>query len=552
MENSTGWKTHLSVNAADVRRATDIIMDVYKQYGGVAFKVTNPETTEVFANPAISGGQAGKMFTLYDVGERNWPQILREVERGFKEAHIRSGPPVVEDAPVPGSDYAFRRNDRGPNNKYIAASDAKRINPTNPANPYGQADPLDGLDVRSPSAQYNARAYENSIARQRWQGMNSPNAQGILRPVMRADVDSMGGEQRAELLRALKSRGIRADVVHSNTFNRDYVQVEETYFGELGDAVAQGRALASGKNSAMTPSGLAAEEWRFGALGKFAGKFSRMAGQFMSVVGIGTMMVTIGTTLAHAATPGDEHTAEQDVRGLANMAVNPAGAVAAFATAAIAEPIQQLARLAGIKTGPTLSETFASLSQKIGAERAVLGVATAPLATAAGNLLNNLSPVIGSAEFRGTQGLLQAVNTFQTEYNSVSSGNMAALAERSANFADKLAEQLRDKGPAGDAVRKAMGSYLNKLGASSDQYAEFLTDYADTLRAGGSTPRSGLIATTEQVASSPDRPAAALEPKPRVDSRPPLKGAIPDVRTTPPTSTPAQVKSTVTASTPVV
>jgi hypothetical protein len=148
-ENITGWKTHLSVSAQDVQRATDIVLSVYHKYGGQVFKVTTPKVTADFADPARSGGQAGKMFTLYDAGEKNWPAIIHDIEQRFQEAGIKPGPPVVEDAKVAGSQYSYRRNDRDPSGEYVAASDARRINPANPSNPYNQHDPLAGFQVQN-------------------------------------------------------------------------------------------------------------------------------------------------------------------------------------------------------------------------------------------------------------------------------------------------------------------------------------------------------------------------------------------------------------------
>jgi hypothetical protein len=148
----TGWKFHLSIAPGDVQAATDIVTDVCKKYGARSFKVTDPDTTRMFANPIAAGGQAGKVFTLYDQGEKNWPQMMREIERRFQEAHIKPGLPVAGDARVPGSHYAFRRNDLGPNGAYVAASEAKQINPANPANPYNKRDPLAGFAITPENA----------------------------------------------------------------------------------------------------------------------------------------------------------------------------------------------------------------------------------------------------------------------------------------------------------------------------------------------------------------------------------------------------------------
>ena len=146
-DDLTGWKTHFSVNSADVPRATDVVLDVYQKHGGKAFKVTDPDLSSRFSDPASSGGQAGKMFTLYDAGEKNWPEMITEIERGFEDAQIRPGVPVIEDKPIPGSKYAYRRNDLDRDGNYVSAKEAARINPYNTANPYGQHDPLSGFEL---------------------------------------------------------------------------------------------------------------------------------------------------------------------------------------------------------------------------------------------------------------------------------------------------------------------------------------------------------------------------------------------------------------------
>lgn len=146
-QNLSGWKTHLSVHAEDTAHATGILLDIYRQHGGIAFKVATPETMEYFTNPAIGDQQAGKVFTLYDAGEKTWPTIINEIESRFSRAGIRSGCPVVEDMHVPGARYSYRRNDQDNSGKYVFAEVAREINPNNPANPYNKPDPLEGFKV---------------------------------------------------------------------------------------------------------------------------------------------------------------------------------------------------------------------------------------------------------------------------------------------------------------------------------------------------------------------------------------------------------------------
>jgi hypothetical protein len=152
--NLTGWKIHLSVDPRDVTRATEIIADIYRSHHAKIFKVTNPKNTIGFANPADS--QAGKMFTLYDTGEKNWPEIMREIEARFKAQGIKPSHPVGEDVHVKGSQYAYRRNDLNPHapagseESYVPASEARKINPHQPHNPYNIHDPLEHVDLSQP------------------------------------------------------------------------------------------------------------------------------------------------------------------------------------------------------------------------------------------------------------------------------------------------------------------------------------------------------------------------------------------------------------------
>ena len=115
------WKIHLSVALHEIVRATDIFLATYQEFSGKLWKVTCPEVAVDFVDPQIAGSQAGKIFTLYDCGEDNWPQIIAAIEQRFRNAGIIPGVPVVESRPMPGSIYTYYRCDRGPKGEYLGS-----------------------------------------------------------------------------------------------------------------------------------------------------------------------------------------------------------------------------------------------------------------------------------------------------------------------------------------------------------------------------------------------------------------------------------------------
>jgi len=162
-QKRNGWKTHLSVDAADAGRAADIVLRAYEQFGGIIFKVATPEELAKDAVISPDDPQIGKVFTLVDMGEKNWPRLIQKIEDDFHAAGIAPGRPVIEDAPVAGSLYAYRRNDKNPATKgYVSAEDAKKINPRNPSNPFNVPDPLESLilkQAQTKTAAPNTKAF---------------------------------------------------------------------------------------------------------------------------------------------------------------------------------------------------------------------------------------------------------------------------------------------------------------------------------------------------------------------------------------------------------
>ena len=72
----TGWKAHISVDAADLPRAWELISTYASEQGVAAFKVAAPETAARFGD--ADNLQAGKMITLYD--SVNGPDLQSTLE----------------------------------------------------------------------------------------------------------------------------------------------------------------------------------------------------------------------------------------------------------------------------------------------------------------------------------------------------------------------------------------------------------------------------------------------------------------------------------------
>lgn len=83
---------------------------------------------------------------------------------------------------------------------------------------------------------------EPLFAQQIWTTMHSPE-HGL---VVRADTTSMEESEREGLLEELASHGISAKIIHSNTFNCDYIQMAESDYLDLkGKLSGEARVTAS-------------------------------------------------------------------------------------------------------------------------------------------------------------------------------------------------------------------------------------------------------------------------------------------------------------------
>jgi hypothetical protein len=217
----TGWKIHLSVDPRDIAQATSILYGIYEKFGAVVFKVTDPEKAKKYNDPKISAQQAGKIFTLYDAGEKNWLRIIQAIENEFRQAAIRPGQPVVEDIRTEGSEYIYRRNDHSPDGEYVSAEKAAQINPRNPANPYNYPDPLRGLQLSHLFGASAEKIVREWFLRQNWQFVQS-SREGH---VMRADLPEMAEEQHSNFAAKLASRNVTAKIVHSKSFQKHVIQL---------------------------------------------------------------------------------------------------------------------------------------------------------------------------------------------------------------------------------------------------------------------------------------------------------------------------------------
>ncbi len=128
--HSTGWKFHISVDALDMRRAMEIVVDVSQKFGVDIFKAADHK----FAVAQSMGHpQAGKSFVLFDTGKQDWRRILQEIEDRFENADPPIEPirnkagarhPVFPDKPVKGSNYSYYRH-QGKDDSYISADEIR-------------------------------------------------------------------------------------------------------------------------------------------------------------------------------------------------------------------------------------------------------------------------------------------------------------------------------------------------------------------------------------------------------------------------------------------
>lgn len=141
----TGWKFHLSVAPHTLPRATEILCATAQKMGFADFKVAD---SDIAKKHAADSQQAGKMAVLYDRGEKNWPQILAEIENRFAEAGIQPGPTVAGDRALTGSRYIYYRNDgHGTDAGYVPAAAVARLPAEQRYNPLGAADPFRTVDL---------------------------------------------------------------------------------------------------------------------------------------------------------------------------------------------------------------------------------------------------------------------------------------------------------------------------------------------------------------------------------------------------------------------
>lgn len=118
------WKIHFSIHPDDFSRAASLLIPILTGQDPPIrqFKILHNEYE--YKHSDESSNAAGKGITLYCDGERsveNNFNLVTQVETVLKENNIRSGMKPHSDQQFFGSQYAFYRNDVGPDRKYLAA-----------------------------------------------------------------------------------------------------------------------------------------------------------------------------------------------------------------------------------------------------------------------------------------------------------------------------------------------------------------------------------------------------------------------------------------------
>jgi hypothetical protein len=144
----TGWKFHLSVHGDDVERAAEILLRIYDRHDATVFKVTSYEATPSHSSP----GQffSGNVFTLYDMGEKDWSQIVHEIERQFSKTGIRTGLALESSKKAPNCRYTYYRNDGsgdGLYTSYISTAELATLPAEKRYNPLGLPDPFSDMSL---------------------------------------------------------------------------------------------------------------------------------------------------------------------------------------------------------------------------------------------------------------------------------------------------------------------------------------------------------------------------------------------------------------------
>jgi len=256
-DSQTGWKFHISVHPQDLPKAWGLIADYMPEAGIQKAKVAGPKNVAKFSDPAHE--QSGKMIVLYDTGTPGWDNRMRDIENILKDNDIRPGSPVKGDRRIAGSRYGFYRNDGNDGTGgYISAENAARSGLPESVryNPKGLYDPFMNIDVSNVYAARNLPLVAPSpptpihsgvdlVSQQKWEGMTSPREGSVLR----ADASNMDVGQRQVLMSQLKSRGVDAKVVRSNTFGKDYIQVSPEDAAKLIDTNVANKA-----NNRTSPS----------------------------------------------------------------------------------------------------------------------------------------------------------------------------------------------------------------------------------------------------------------------------------------------------------
>jgi hypothetical protein len=373
------------------------------------------------------------------------------------------------------------------------------------------------------SAKAPTTSQSDLIAQKRWKAMITSYDE----TVMRADASHMSPSQRYALVEQLKARGIHADIVYSQTYKRDYIQVGENDFEKLAEAIKDG-----------AKGGLLK-----GLLGRFF--------PIIAPVVVGAAVLASGGTakaatqaatntaipiddLKNAKTPTDKMLAGQSVAAGALGLVGLAGmgtGVTEFAggLGLTASVLRDVAYQIGLSENPGLLTSIAHQQadfDKVFRAGQGLQLALSPLSSVAHFLTHNHT-IVGNKNISEATG--QAISDFSDLRFKSSQDRLT----QGSQFAHQLAKILRERGPEGDATRLALAEQMKKAGVTPEQYANALDQYATRLDAlndfvkkneGKMPPAEYAQALQQQVAAlqggqSPNVASASAVGSPKISSQ---------------------------------
>lgn len=131
LNESVGWKLHISVDPADIDTAWSIIHPILFTHQVSAVKIISPDALlKHLTNQTLDGINA-KQFTIYlfrnnHLNPDQWADMIKNIEDALIENKIKPGKIPVANRIIEESNYFSYRNDTHPNTKaYISDQDAE-------------------------------------------------------------------------------------------------------------------------------------------------------------------------------------------------------------------------------------------------------------------------------------------------------------------------------------------------------------------------------------------------------------------------------------------